>query len=179
MTLQICHKTNRKWNAKEWDKTTKIEILIFSHSLVDGLVYALCSLSTRLEAVLRIEVHYVVRWMFQADISHLILLPLSSREQFALVLSLTFTVRLWSCSGNFLVAKLYLEWMVIKDNNDWGCVILDKGRTWSEELNQTNCGIFNWFFFLIILFKFSFSNIKLMLLRRIWITCKDLYIYRH
>lgn len=151
MTLQIFHKTNGKWDAKERDKTTKTEILIFSHSSVDGLVHALCYLSTCLEAVLRIEVHYVVRWMFQADISHLILLPLSSREQFALVLSLTFTVWLWSCSGNFLVAILYLEWMVIKDNNDCKSVIVDKGMAWSKELNQMNCGIFNRLFFLIIL----------------------------
>lgn len=78
-----------KWNAKGDKASTKIEILIFSHSSIDGLVYALCYLSTCLETVLRIEVHYVVRWMFQEDISHLILLPLSSREQFALVLSLT------------------------------------------------------------------------------------------
>ena len=120
-----------KWNAKEGDKaSTKIEILIFSHSWIDSLVYALCYLSTCLETVLRIEVHYVVGWMFQADISHLILLPLSSRERFALVLSLTFTVWLWSCSSNLLVAKLYLEWIVIMNN--WERVIVDKGMTWSK-----------------------------------------------
>lgn len=141
-----------KWNAKEGDKaSTKIEILIFSHSSVVGPVYALCYWSTCLETVLGIEVHYVVGWMFQADISHLILLPFSSREQFALVLSLTFTVWLWSCSTNLLVAKLYLEWMVIMNNNDWECVIVDKGMTWGKELNQINCVIFNWLFFLIIL----------------------------
>lgn len=42
------------WNAKEWDKTSiQIEFLIFSHSSVDGLVYALRYINTYLETVLQ------------------------------------------------------------------------------------------------------------------------------